>query len=365
MSDQYTLYGAQMSLYTGKVRAYLQYKNVPYKEVFSSLSVYKKTLIPHTGVKVIPVVRTPENEYLQDTSYIIDVLEQRIPPRSVTPTSPRQAMVSSLIEMWADEWLLIPAMHYRWNKHNTPFIYQEFGRVVLPSMPAWLRAIAGKKLAKRFQGFVPMLGITDKTIDAIEYWYEHHVLRLLDLHFAKHDYLLGSRPCLGDFGLFGPLYAHLFRDPVPGKIMRALAPNVVAWIQRMNQPVKTVGQWLPDDEIPQTVDLLLRRQFEEFWPVLERTVQAADKWAKEHDKQQAIPRGIGSVAFTIGKSSGTRVAFSHHLWKLQRLLALFQTLSAAQQQVVRDYLKDMGANHWLDMQIANPVVRNNNRLYFS
>jgi hypothetical protein len=47
MSHEYTLYGAPMSLYTGKARAYLIFKNLPYKEVFSSLKVYKSIIAPN------------------------------------------------------------------------------------------------------------------------------------------------------------------------------------------------------------------------------------------------------------------------------------------------------------------------------
>ena len=33
-------------------------------------------------------------------------------------------------------------------------------------------------------------------------------------------FLLGHRPSIGDFGLLAPIYAHLYRDPVPGFILR-------------------------------------------------------------------------------------------------------------------------------------------------
>ena len=107
MPNEYSLYGAPMSLYTGKARAYLIFKNLPYNEVFSSLKVYKSIIIPNTGVRFVPVLKTPEDEYLQDTAIIIDTLEQRHPERSVTPQSAKQKLVSYLFETWADEWLVI------------------------------------------------------------------------------------------------------------------------------------------------------------------------------------------------------------------------------------------------------------------
>jgi hypothetical protein len=45
--------------------------------------------------------------------------------------------------------------------------------------------------------------------------------------------MLGGRPTLADFAMMGPLYAHLFRDPVPGKLVRTRAPLVGSWIERV------------------------------------------------------------------------------------------------------------------------------------
>ena len=40
---------------------------------------------------------------------------------------------------------------------------------------------------------------------------------------------------MADFGLWGQLY-ELATDPTPGAIMRASAPKVMAWVQRMLTP---------------------------------------------------------------------------------------------------------------------------------
>ena len=170
MTDSYKLYGAPMSLYTGKVRSYLKKKGLPYDEILSSVSVYKKFIIPRTGVRYIPVLQTPDDMVLQDTTVILDELESRHPENSIYPDTPRQHLAALLIETYADEWLVIPAMHYRWNFpfQNDKFIYSEFGRVVLPWAPAFLRAIVGKKIGGQFKAKVPLLVISEKTIPAIE-----------------------------------------------------------------------------------------------------------------------------------------------------------------------------------------------------
>ena len=44
------------------------------------------------------------------------------------------------------------------------------------------------------------------------------MLKDLSAHFDSHPYLLGGKPCVGDFSLAGMTYGHLYRDPVPGMI---------------------------------------------------------------------------------------------------------------------------------------------------
>ena len=107
MASQYTHFGTQVSLFSGKTRAYLNYKNIPFKEVLPSSATIKNELYPATGVRVIPVVKTPDGEYLQDTTHIIDSLEAHFPETSVYPTNPLQKFLALLLELYGDEWLTV------------------------------------------------------------------------------------------------------------------------------------------------------------------------------------------------------------------------------------------------------------------
>jgi glutathione S-transferase len=365
MPNEYTLYGAPMSLYTGKARAYLIFKKLPYNEVFSSLKVYKSIIVPNTGVRFVPVLKTPEDEYLQDTAMIIDTLEQRHPERSITPQSAKQKLVSYLFETWADEWLVIPAMHYRWNKANFPFVYEEFGKIIVPNMPRFIRAFLGKKIGAKFKSFVPLLGITDKSIPAIESWYENHVLPLLDKHFSEHDYLLGSKPCLGDFGLMGPLYAHLYRDPAPGALMKKVAPNVARWVERMNQPQDVEGTFLADDVIPDTLLILLTRIFKEQWPVLIKTVESIDTWTVQNPQVKAVPRTIGEHTFTIGDITEKRAIGTFHQWKVQRIVDCYHQFDSKEKLSVDAFLQSVGGLHSMQLDIKKRLSRIKNKLVLS
>jgi Glutathione S-transferase, C-terminal domain len=80
-------------------------------------------------------------------------------------------------------------------------------------------------------GFVGSNATTKPVIEASF----KRALEILDKHLASQPYLLGSRPAMADFGLWGQFY-EAATDPTPGAIMRASAPNVMAWVQRMLTP---------------------------------------------------------------------------------------------------------------------------------
>ena len=225
----YQLIAAEVSLYSGKARAYLRYKGVPFTELHASRQVINRIVKPKTGLAMIPVLLTPEGEAVQDTTAIIDHIEARHPSRSVYPTTPVLRLASLLLELYGDEWLLMPAMHYRWHykRENMALVMREFGEIVAPRLPKLLHPLAGLPLALYFGGnYGRALGINASNRAAIERSYEAF-LREFDAHLDAHPYLLGARPSVGDYGFMGPLYAHLYRDPAPGALMRRIGCLVV------------------------------------------------------------------------------------------------------------------------------------------
>jgi glutathione S-transferase len=361
MTDRHILYGAEFSLYTGKVRSYLRYKRIPFDEVLSSLKVYRNVIVPNTGVRFVPVVQTPDGSFLQDTSHIIDTLETTFPERPVIPAGPSQRLASLLLELYGDEWLLIPAMHYRWNHDNFPFIFEEFGGTIFPGYPRFLQRMLGKRIGARFAGFLPMLGITNDNYAAIENWYENDFLPALNRHLDAHDFLFGSAPTIGDFGLMGPLYAHLYRDPYPGRLMREAAPNVGAWVERMNEVQDCDGKLLSNDEVPATLTPLFKRMFDEHWPVLVDTTVRLDQWAKENEGP-VVPRKIGEHEFKIDDVIETRAVLPYSVWMMQRALDCYQSMSDTDRQQADTFLEDVGGRDALQFQPPVRLTRIHNKL---
>ena len=69
------------------------------------------------------------------------------------------------------------------------------------------------------------------------------MLTKLNQHFSKYPYLLGSKPCIADFGMMAPMYGHLGGDPKPLALMQEYAVRVFRWTERMNRPEPDFGEF--------------------------------------------------------------------------------------------------------------------------
>jgi glutathione S-transferase len=357
------LYGSEFSLFTGKARSYLKKKGIQFEEVTSTLNIYKKFIIPRTGVRYIPVLQTADDVVIQDTTVIIDAMEKAYPEPSVYPQTPKQNLASLLLEVYGDEWLVIPAMHYRWNfpEQNDKFIYAAFGGMVLPKAPKLIQRLLGKKVGSKFKGFVPRLGITKGNIPALEASYKQ-LLSDLNTHFKQHDYLFGGRPSIGDFGLIGPMYAHLYRDPAPGELMQRIAPEVCKWVERMISNEIPKGEFLPNDEIPITLIPVLQRMANEQLPVLLDTDIRLTVWRKDHLEAKEVPRFIGMHKFTVEKVEAERVVLPFALWMFRRPVDFYQSIDDS--SGVDEMLMAIGFGTVLKSGLQNPVSRVDNVIVF-
>lgn len=334
-----TLYAAPISLYSGKARAYLRYKEYPFEEVLPSMKILDEVIKPRTGLKMIPVLITPQDVAIQDTSEIIDHIEASLPKfRPVIPATPLQAFVSRLVELYADEWLLMPAMHYRWAhpREHLWMIINEFGEISQPHWPPVLRPLAGLPMTAYFGlGHGRVLGINATTRPEIERTYERF-LGEFDAHLERHAYVLGERPTLADFGLIAPLYAHLYRDPVPGRLMRRLAPRVHGWVERMIEPEgRSYGELLAMDTIPETLAPILRHALLEHWPVIQDTWTRVEAHVRTRAVSKPLPRFLGEHSFGLGKARSVRAVQPYLAWFAQRMIDAYTRLDASSKEALR------------------------------
>jgi glutathione S-transferase len=230
----YRIYGSELSPYSVKVRSFFRYKKLNHEWIPRSPAVQSE-FQKYAKLPLVPLVVTPEGEGIQDSTPILESFETSHPEPSVTPADPALAFVSALLEEYGDEWGNKWMFHYRW--HYQPDAWSTAERIAQQMMGAQgtlAVAQARAAVAERMMGRLGFVGSNDGTQPLIEASFGK-ALGLIDAHLASRPYLLGGRPAMADFGLWGQLY-EAATDPTPGAVMRASAPNVMAWIQRMLSP---------------------------------------------------------------------------------------------------------------------------------
>jgi glutathione S-transferase len=357
---RYVLIGTEASQFAGKARAYLRWKGVSFEEKIATPEVYRDIIEPRVGFAVVPVLLTPDNKTIQDTADIIDYIERSEPGPSAYPDGAVQKLVSLLLELYADEWLVIPAMHYRWT-YNEAWIVEEFGRTASPSAGRDEQTRIGQIVAAPIKDSIPRLGVSEETISGIEAHYEGF-LADYSAHLRKMPFVLGERPSLGDFALFGPLYGPLYRDPASGEQMRRLAPGVVDWVERMLAVKGGAGELLSNDQIPDTIHPILKRQMTEQLPVLIHSAEALREWSMAQPKGARIKRSLGTHEFTVGGRRGERNIMSFSLWRLQRVLDHYRSLTGADRERAEALLEAVGGKALASLQLPVRLERRDYRL---
>lgn len=366
------LYGAPCSLYTAKVRSALRKQRVAFRECFASHPDYRERIQPAARNHRVPVVEFPDGAIVQDSAEILD----HMAGRGLLGVAPSGALrvVELFIEAYADRAMLRPAMHYRWNfrAENEAFIIGEFARLVARGDTA--RGLeTGRMLAGRMAAYLPPLGITESSIPAIEAQYLA-LLDRLDRHFATAPYLLGGSPSRADYGLMGPLHAHLGRDPFPAALMQSKAALVYRWTERMNAGEDTSPEFpdtAPGFAASDTLRAVLDLMAGEFGPELRETLKLFAGWAAEHADLAAgspvSPKGadqpsFGPIRFEIQGTTIEVMSAGHSLWMLQRAQDAFAALTEAEKTEARDLLSAGGVAALLDEKMPRRLSRQGNKL---
>ena len=413
------LFTSELSYFSGKIRGYFRYKErtgsgLKYEEILANPHILQ-AIYATTKSRVVPQIQLEDGTFVQDSSEIIDVIESHYPKNPIIPSAennPKQRLASYLIELFADEWLLVAAFSWRWSYSRDSDVpnHKDYNAL---QWGTWLNSKAnGEERLKTGKGLFQMMAPDDglvfkrggafRGLDCLgctaqlqPYWEENtkKFLRLLEKHLGTHDYLLGGRPSLGDFGIIGPVYAHLYNDPVPGNIIKTEFPLVAQYVTRVmgissvnrsyDETIYTVdsdgklvgrvsssdnGDWLPNDEIPPTLIPMLQCFFTDFYPVLTEAMKTLKIYlhSSEHSIGSRLPEksfgptpGFGKAQmvdengtlthdFTIEGQKGRRMVIPYTIWMMQRLFLQNQVLkNIKMNQNVVDLLNQIGGN---DMQ---------------
>ena len=324
-------------------------------------------MVPKAGGRQgIPTIELADGTVIRDGAAIVDHFESANDHR-FSPTTPKQRIVSRLFDVIGAEGMLRPAMHYRWNfpEHNLEFLRFHFESVVPPGPNRHdMAEAAANNMRAACRGF----GVSPETKDTVETLYLE-LLSKLDSHFSEHPYLLGGKPCVGDFGLIAPFYGHLGRDPKPLSLMQAQAIRMFRWVERMNRPEPDFGefehqqdQYLTDDEIPETLINLLKHIAIDFVPETLAAAECINSWLANQEPAvgTTAERVLGECTFDIRGTSIKAWAQPYRFFLLQRVHSEFAGLDPASQQAVRELLTNCNMAQLLDTKLSRQVGRDNN-----
>lgn len=255
MNAPFRLYGAELSPYSVKLRSYLRYKDLPFEWLQRS-QVRQEELARYAKQPLIPVLVDAEDNALQDSTLIIEALEREFPEPSITPPETSLAFVAALLEDYADEWLNKAMFHYRW---TYPDDQEGAARRIVEMIYEGAEAPEGieESVRTRMVARLHHVGSSTETAPVIEGSFARVVV-VLDKLVWSRPYLLGGRPSLADFGLAGQL-RQLLSDPTPRAILKAQAPNLVRWIERMETP-ENAGDFVSFDFVRGELADLLREE---------------------------------------------------------------------------------------------------------
>lgn len=349
-------FGWSASPYSAKTRTYLRFKGTPFEDRVPSMVGLGWTIRRAVGRMIMPTVLTPEGEWLQDSSAIIDALESRVPGPTITPPGPTQRLAALLLELHADEWLPMASLHFRWNRPvNAAFALDEFARCGVPWLPRPLGRRAMRPMADKMRSYLPRLGVGPGTEAGVER-FAAALIATLETHLSASDFLLGGRPCIGDFALFGHLWSHLFRDPDTTALFDE-APSVRAWFERLLRPPAATGPFLDADDVPATLDPVFRTLFAEQMVWIGRLVEAIDAWCADNPDARRVPRSLGDSPFSVGGAAGQRRRVTFVQWKAQRPLEVYGRIPEVERGPTHAWLDRVGGRERMAMTIRNPLIR--------
>jgi len=208
----YTLYVMSNSPYSDKIRMYLRLKRLPVVEVRENMRNREQVLQARTGRTMVPVVITPDDQAMNDSTHITRRLEVSVPTPALRPADPGRRGFDALVEDYADEWVVRVMLASRWLHEPDA----EQNRTVIATDMTCGAAGVDVAVAKDLfpQGITATLPPMGATREMLPFLLEdlRGLVADLDALFEAHRFLGGAEPTVADLALFGQLN-QIRRDP--------------------------------------------------------------------------------------------------------------------------------------------------------
>jgi glutathione S-transferase len=231
--NTYTLYVMSNSPYSDKIRMYLRTKRLPFVEVRENLKNREQVLKARTGRTMVPVVITPGDDALNDSTAITRRLEEAHPQPPLRSPDPGRRAFDALLEDYADEWIVRAMLASRWLHEPDA---EQNRTIIAADMTCGTHevelAVAREVFPEGITATLPPMGATR---DALGFLLDdlRGLCVDLDALFDAHRFVGGAEPSVADLAFYGQLN-QIRRDPTGRSIV--------------GDPARPHGRWLRDLE---------------------------------------------------------------------------------------------------------------------
>lgn len=323
MTAPYTLYTMQNSPYSDKIRAFLRYKKLAVVEHIENGETRFSVLQARTGKTMVPVVITPDDRAMNDSTAIAADLEDAHPEPPTRWKDPETDTVAMLLEDYADEWLVRIMLASRWYH---PADAAQNAAIIACGMAHGVYGLEFQRAARDFPPSIvstlPKMGATPENAEG---WYAMlpRIFAALAAALGRSLFLTGSAPHQVDFAFYGQLN-QIRRDPT-GHGWVAAAPEAVrTWLERIE--ATATGSL---DPVPSALeDLVSLVPLVEEMAATYLRMQVANALAVESSAAQVETRLAGDFAFSALPARYNAKLLGTNLDRLEVLLASGKGLPA-------------------------------------
>lgn len=315
------LFGMEVSPYAVKVRALLRYKGIAHQWLPRSKR-YESAFRAKAKLPLIPLLVIDE-EAFQDSTPILDMLEQRYPANSIQLADASMNWLSRALEEAADEWTVKPMFHYRW-QYEADRISAGL-RISRASVdpgtdPAPFAGMISAHLMTR----LPTLGCTDSNKSILES-YVIAGAKLIDTHMQSRAYLFGGQLSYADLGL-ACMYYQLMSDPTPRALLQPYAA-LQDWVMRCMSPTDQ-GEAEPMSSLMPTLAPIFSHELQQHYL----------PWAQANTKAFGSEQADFTCALGSASVSYTQPTQKYSVKSFAELQARWKALTIEQQQTLLDTL---------------------------
>jgi glutathione S-transferase len=289
----YTLYVMSNSPYSDKIRAYLRLKRLPFVELRENLRNREEVLKARTGRTMVPVVITPEDEALNDSTHITRRLEATHPKPALRPADPGRRGLDALLEDYADEWLVRGMLASRWlHEPDAECNATVIAADMSCGAPEVDVAVARELFPQGITATLPPMGATR---DSLGFLLDdlRGVVDDLDALFIGHRFLGGAEPTVADLAFYGQLN-QIRRDPTGRTIVGDPARPHGRWMRDVErradgQPAEHASTTAPDGEALAPLAHRIAATYLRFAVANARALEEAPKGSLVVDLADGIP----------------------------------------------------------------------------